>query len=357
MIHQNTKQLRSAISEYTKKSTELALLIFGLDLLMYIASIAGIIFFESIVLKILCSVLAGFKIASLFIIGHDAAHNAFTDRKILNQVIARIVFLPSLHNYGLWLVEHNRIHHQATNIKGIDSWSPLSKEEYDALPVWRKGVERFYRGLSGICFYYMIERWWKNKFFPFKSIKGKYNSVNWDFLLVISYLISYLSLLVYVGQVSSYSNPTELLVLGFIIPFLIWNFMMGFTVYQHHTHESIPWCKSRKEREKIGGQEDLTMHVKYPRWYNVVSHNIMEHTAHHVDPRIPLYQLAKAQSKLSKLLGNEINVIQFSFVGFIKTLAKCKLYDYENHCWLDFNGRPTVNSLVVDKELELADVA
>ncbi len=357
MIHQDTKQLRAAISEYTEKSTELALLIFGLDLLVYVASIVGIIFFENIALKISCSLLAGFKIASLFIIGHDASHNAFTDRKILNQVIARIAFLPSLHNYGLWCVEHNRIHHQATNIKGMDSWSPFSLEEYDALPVWRKRLERFYRSLSGICFYYMIERWWKNKFFPFKSIKGKYNSVNWDFLLVVSYLVSYLSLLTYIGAVSTSTSPVELLILGFVIPFLLWNFMMGFTVYQHHTHESLPWCKSRKDREKIGGQEDLTMHVKYPHWYNVVSHNIMEHTAHHVDPRIPLYQLSKAQNKLSDLLGDNINVIRFSFIGFIKTLDKCKLYDYENNCWLDFNGEQTTDLLVADEKVELAEVA
>jgi acyl-lipid omega-6 desaturase (Delta-12 desaturase) len=357
MINSKTKELRAIVSEYRKRSTALALLLFGMDLLMYVLAVVGVILFENIALKILCSVLAGFNISALFIIGHDAAHNAFTNSKILNQVIARIVFLPSLHNYGLWLTEHNRIHHQATNIKDMDSWSPLSKEEYDSLPDWKKRLQRFYRTIPGICFYYMIERWWKNKFFPFNNIKGKYNSVRWDFLLVSLYLVSYLSLLTYIGQVSTHSSSIQLILLGFVLPFLIWNFMMGFTVYQHHTHETIAWNKSRKQREKFGGQEDFTMHVKYPHWYNMVSHNIMAHTAHHVDPSIPAYHLDKAQNRLSEYLGDEIKVIKFSFSGFIKTLAKCKLYDYDKRIWLDFNGKPTSTSFNIAEEATFSNAA
>ena len=357
MSNTKTKQLRAVVSEYRKRHTKLALLLLGIDLLMYISAVAGVILIENMALKILCSLIAGFNISALFIIGHDASHNAFTNSKILNQVIARIVFLPALHNYGLWLAEHNRIHHQSTNIKGMDSWSPLSKEEYDLLPEWKKTLERFYRSIPGICCYYMVERWWKNKFFPFKSIKGKYNSVNWDFLLVSLYLVSYLSLLTYTGQVSSHSSSVVLILLGFILPFLIWNFMMGVTVYQQHTHESIPWNKSRKDRDKLGGQEDFTMHVQYPHWYNQVSHNIMAHTAHHVDPGIPLYQLDKAQAKLSKFLGNDIKVIRFSFSSFIKTLAICKLYDYDKHNWLDFDGKLTASTINSVERAELSDAA
>ncbi len=357
MKNSNIKQLRAVVSKYRQRSTKLALLLCGIDFLMYVSAIVGVIYFENMALKILCSVLAGFNISALFIIGHDASHNAFTNSKILNQVIARIVFLPSLHNYGLWSMEHNRIHHQSTNVKDMNSWSPLSKEEYDSLSEGKKRLERFYRSIPGICFYYMIERWWKNKFFPFKSNKGQYNSVKWDFLLVSLYLVSYLSLLTYFGQVFSHSSSIELILLGFVLPFLIWNFMMGFTVYQQHTHESIAWNKSRKDMEKFGGQEDFTMHVQYPHWYNLVSHNIMAHTAHHVDPSIPLYNLDKAQNKLSEFLGNDIKVIRFSFSGFIKTLAKCKLYDYDKRNWLDFDGKPTSSSIDSVEQIEFSDAA
>jgi omega-6 fatty acid desaturase (delta-12 desaturase) len=351
MKHIDTKQLRAALTEYTQPSTGLALIIFTIDIAIYMSAIAGVIFLENITMRVLCSILAGIMISSIFVIGHDAAHNAFTGSRIMNKVIARMAFLPSLHNYGLWLTEHNRIHHVLPNIQGMDSWSPFSKEEYDAMPAWRRVIERFYRSPAGMGFYYLVERWWKNKFYPYKKIIGKYNSVYWDFLLVVTYLVTYLCLLGYAGRELAHTSAIELIVLGFVIPFLNWNFMMGFTVYQHHTHESIPWVRTRVERDQLGGQEDFTMYVRYPAWYNLLSHNIMLHTPHHVDPRIPLYCLPKAQKAMAELMGDELKTVSFSLKGFLKTMASCKLYDYENHLWLDFAGYPTGKSTLAGKDV------
>jgi omega-6 fatty acid desaturase (delta-12 desaturase) len=36
----------------------------------------------------------------------------------------------------------------------------------------------------------------------------------------------------------------------------------------------------------------------------------------------------------------------FSFAWLNDTLRRCKLYDYERNCWLDFDGRPTAASPV-----------
>lgn len=345
MNHLNTKELRTAIADYSRPSTGFALVIFMIDIIIYITAISGVVFLENIFPRIICSIIAGILISSIFVIGHDAAHNAFTGNSLLNKVIAHIAFLPSLHNYGLWLTEHNRIHHQSTNIQGMDSWSPYSKEEYDAMPEWRKTLEQFYRSPAGIAFYYLFERWWKNKFYPYKNIIGKYNSVYWDFVLVITYLVIYLSVLTYAGILLPHTNVIELVVLGFLIPFMNWNFMMGFTVYQHHTHETIPWVRSKMERDVLGGQEDFTMQVRYPKWYNVMSHNIMVHTAHHVDPRVPLYNLPLAQKRLGKLLGAELKTVNFSLKGFLRTMSICKLYDYAQHSWLDFEGNVTSRPL------------
>lgn len=357
MNHLDKRQLRTAISKYTQSSTELALLIFAIDLIIYISAIMGVILLEMFSLRILCSVIAGIIMSSIFVIGHDAAHNSFTRSRILNLVIGRIAFLPSLHNFGLWLTAHNRLHHHLTNLKGVNSWSPLSKKEFDALPAWKQTVERFYRSPLGICFNYMIERWWKNKFYPYKKIIGKYNSVYYDFLLIVAYLVFYLCLLGYVSLELTHTNPIEVLTLGFFLPFIIFNFMVGFTVYQQHTHESIPWFKSKEERETFGKAEKITMHVCFPRWYNLMSHNAMEHPVHHVDPRIPLYYLPEAQKTFASLVGDDLHYVNFSLKGFLQTMAKCKLYDFENHCWLDFNGKLTSRIKLTSEEEYFIDAA
>lgn len=354
----NLKKLRAAIAEHAKPSTSLALMIFMTDLFVYVTAVAGVIFLQDIFLRILCSLSAGLWISLLFVVAHDAAHSSFTGSTALNKTIARISFLPCLHNYSLWLIAHNRLHHQLTNLKGENSWSPLSKEEYAAMPEWRKMLERFYRSPGGIGFNYIIERWWKNKFFPYQRITGEFKLSCWlDFLLVVTYLCAFLILLAYAGNNLARTSPAELIFLGFIIPMFYSSFMIGISVYQQHTHESIPWFRSRLESKKLGKQEKVTMHVRFPYWYNLLSHHVMQHTAHHIDPRIPLYNLPKAQQALTKLLGDKMVTVSFSLQGFLQTMSKCKLYDYENHRWLDFNGVPTSKGLFESSRIRYANAA
>ncbi len=354
----STKQLRSVVSQYARPNNFKALSIFAIDMSIYLSAIAGVILYESVLLKIICSIIAGSIISTIFVIGHDAAHGALTSNKLLNKVVARLAFLPSHHNYSLWLIAHNQIHHQFSNVKKLSSWSPLSKEEYDALPKWRQSVEKLYRSVAGICFYYLAERWLKDKFYPFKRTVGQYKTVYWlDFLLVSISLLAFLGLLIFSGSAIAYNSPLQMLILGFTVPFLIWNFMMGFTVYQHHTHETIMWTRTREQRDQIGHQEDFTMHVKFPGWYNHSSHYIMEHTAHHVDPRIPFYNLLDAQKDLFDVLGEDMKIVPFSITKFLKTMKLCKLYDYENHCWMDFDGVTTYEIIEEAREPESMKLA
>ncbi len=341
MSYHDTKRLRAAVRQYTRRNTPHALLILAGDLLLYASAITGIFYFESTVMKLLCGILAGMLVSSIFVISHDAAHDSFTGNKTLNRLIARLTYLLSLHNYSLWLTAHNRMHHQVTNIRDMNSWSPMTKQEYDVASPGKRFLERIYRTPPGMCVYYMLERWWKFKFYPFRDIAGKYNDVYRDFASLVIYLVAWTSALVYAGLQFPGTGPGQALLFGLLVPFVTWNFMMGFTVYLHHTHETIAWTRDREESRRMGGQADFTMHVKFPKWYNLISHNIMEHTAHHVDPRIPCYNLGRAQQTLTRIMGEEMHVMKFSFPAYLRTMRNCKLYDFDNCCWLDFDGKRT----------------
>lgn len=358
MDKSNVKKLRAAIAEYIRPSTSKGLLIFMTDILVYTVAISGVIFLENIWLRLICSLLAGLQISLLFVVAHDAAHDSFTRSKRLNRLIARISFLPCFHNYSLWLIAHNRLHHQLTNIKGLNSWSPLSREEYLAMPAWRQWLEKFYRCPAGISFDYLVERWWKNKFYPYKRITGNKRKVAMmDFMLVIAWMAAFLLLLIHAGNSLQHTSASELIVLGLVIPLFYASFMIGLSVYLQHTHETIPWYRTQEEAMLKGKPEELTMHVRFPVWYNLLSHNVMEHTAHHVDPRVPLYNLAKAQHVLTRILGENMVTVKFSFNGFIRTMHRCKLYDYETHCWLDFKGRLTGHTSQVNSYFEYQHAA
>ena len=99
------------------------------------------------------------------------------------------------------------------------------------------------------------------------------------------------------------------------------------------------------------------MHIELPRPVELVLHNIMEHTAHHADPRVPLYNLEQAQKNLEAAYGDNIVVVPFTLGGLFKTLRTCRLFDYENHRWLDWDGTPTTRPLLEPKPQTAAPVA
>jgi omega-6 fatty acid desaturase (delta-12 desaturase) len=135
------------------------------------------------------------------------------------------------------------------------------------------------------------------------------------------------------------SSPLATLFWALFVPYAVAMWLLGFLTYLHHTHPQIPWFNDREEWSFYRGQVLGTAHVQFGRRINGTIHNIMEHTAHHVDPRIPLYHLPIAQQDLE----NAFDVVEhaFSLRSFAYTQRVCQLYDFENHCWLSYAGERT----------------
>jgi omega-6 fatty acid desaturase (delta-12 desaturase) len=128
---------------------------------------------------------------------------------------------------------------------------------------------------------------------------------------------------------------------GFVIPFLFWNAMIGFVVYIHHTHTAVQWHDDKAAWSKAAPFVSTTVHMTFPYKMGAAMHHIMEHTAHHVDMSIPLYQLKDAQQMLEDTLPGRIIVQRFSWRWYFQTARDCKLYDFTRRCWTDFKGNPT----------------
>lgn len=343
----NDACLRAALRPFLARSTARAATLFLITLVVYLLAVAGAVGLGPWPLQFACAVVAGGTIASLFVIGHDAAHGAFVAGRRLNALIGRIAFLPSLHNYSLWQVAHNRLHHVDVNVKGLNSWSPLAKAEFDALPWWRRALEHLYRSPLGLGPYYLRERWWRDKFFPRpRHAVGARPVFYADFALLLGWLTACVVLLAIAGAHAG-GGPLAAVLWGLVLPFAVWNAMMGATIYLQHTSPQVPWFRSRDDWERASRrQEDLTVHVAVPRWYGLISHHIMDHPAHHVLPKIPLYNLDAAQRRLNELLGDRAVMARFTPGYLLTTTRRCKLYDYERHRWLGFDGRPTSEPLL-----------
>ena len=345
------KQLQTELSVFIKPDTAKGVALFVSDYLIYAFAIALVLASNGWVLKLVGGIIAGIKIANLTTLAHDAAHNSLTRSRTVNKYIAILGFTPALFNYALWLYDHHFLHHRRTNQDHPDSYVPLSRQEYDSLTPFQKFKYRLYRAPS-ICFfglYYIVERWWHAKLFPRRHMPPRVQRDGWrQFAWLMVYLALFLALLILAPLYSS-SGSIEAVVFGFVVPFYIFQSLYSFTVFVQHNHYRIPWFKGKRPQEGDGQQAYITATLVFPKWFTILAHNIYDHGAHHIHPAIPCYQLPAAQARLEELIGERAIVSRFSFGWLYDMMRRCKLYDYERHYWIDYEGNQTTRTTLASQ--------
>lgn len=336
------KIIRGWLIPLGRRTTPLPLALTLLDTALFLAVLAGVVLAPHWAAKLGLGILAGLMIARLFIIGHDACHQSYTPHRSLNRWLGRIAFLPSLTPYSLWEVGHNVVHHGYTNLKGKDFvWAPYTQAEFAALSPSRRLLERIYRSGWAPGLYYFIEMWWLKMFFPSRTHMPSRRPIFFaDSALALAAAIVWISALVGAAHATQQS-AWALVGWGFVLPFVFWNFMIGFVVYAHHTHTAVVWHEDKSAWGAADPFVSTTVHLKFPLKIGALMHHIMEHTAHHVDMSVPLYGLKKAQAILEHALPGRIVIQQFSWRWYFDTARRCKLYDFKALCWTDFRGRQT----------------
>jgi omega-6 fatty acid desaturase (delta-12 desaturase) len=335
----NRKSLLGSFEE--SPSLLLSALVFVFDLALFGAGSALVLLGTGVALKLVGTLIVTAAIVRLFLVGHEACHGSFFGNAKLNSVCGRIAFLPSMTAFSLWEVGHNTAHHGFNNLKGRDQvWTPLSKAEFDAFPRYRQALERLYRCGLGWGAYYLIEMWWKKLYFASrKEIGSSRRKYKLDSLLVTAGALLWLGAVAFAARATGQSLAL-LVTLAVVVPFLLWNGIIGFVVYLHHTNPRIAWFQNRQEWQRNRAYLTSTARVRFPFGIERLMHNIMEHNAHHVNPRIPMFTLRAAQQMLQERFP-ELCDYHLNRRTYMDNVRRCKLYDYANHAWLDFGGQIT----------------
>lgn len=281
------------------------------------------------------SLLCGLAIGLLFIVGHDACHQAFTASATANNIIGRLVFLPSLHPYSLWDLGHNRTHHRYNNVRGEDYvWEPMTLAEYRQAPIPTRLAYRLFRSPLGVFLYYGVEIWAKRMVFVLPGRLSDRRRTYWpDLLMVWAFAPIQAALIVWLG--SLFGRPAGYsLLLGLVVPFLVWNGLMSFVIYLHHIHPGISWYRSIEDWRAADGRINGTAHVRFPYLVDKLLLHIMKHNAHHYAPGAPLYNLTELQQRVER--GGGVSW-RWSVGEFLRICRECKLFDYDRGCWRSFD--------------------
>lgn len=323
---------------------------FLFDAACYLLAISGTMAAPYLRQRILCGILAGIWTSKLLIIAHDACHQSLTPNRILNRLVGTLAFLPALHSYSLWQYGHNHLHHLFTNVRGLDSvWEPLTLREYQQLSWGARCLYRFFRTPFGHFFYYLYEMWWKRRLVPYRKYVGHMESQYWyDFAVICGWLLT-LSATAIVARAgitgSALADPAtwiQPLCLTIVIPFLVGEMLLSSSEFLQHTHPMTQWyAHPASGSEWTDRQARSAVHVRFPAVMDWLVHWIMDHTAHHMQPAIPLYHLSEAQQIVEQRRETDVVTYRWSVRAQLRILSACKLYDPQRGCWTDYDGRPT----------------
>jgi omega-6 fatty acid desaturase (delta-12 desaturase) len=287
-------------------------------------------------------IVSALAVAGLFVLGHDAAHLALFDSNTLNRRLGRALMLPSLHVYESWVVGHNRIHHGHTLRQGMDFvWHPATVEEYRAMNRHQRLRQRVEWSMFGAGLYYLRVVWW-NKMVRFTAPERYKANVTRDERFVVGWSLLAVAGVGAIGWfigAGGVFGAAWLVVKLLVVPFLLFSWLIGLTVYVHHISPDIKWWP-RRTWNSFHGQVEGTTVLQMPKVINFFLHNIMVHVPHHVDVRIPCYELPRAAEAIIAAFP-EVDHRRFTWGDYRRTVKTCKLYDFDAQTWLPYSAAKT----------------
>ena len=290
----------------------------------------------------------GLTIGPTFIVGHDACHDALTPSPTWNRVLGQIAFLPSWHSFTAWRYRHNFIHHRHTQVLEMDNgYPPASAVQFALMSTWQRLIYRRSRSIPFAGLLYFPE--WLHHH-PLASAAdradyqkaGKYFAL--DYLLVLVWVVCEVALFAGVfahfGLVSaSHFHPALMVFFGIFVTQFFWNWQMGVVTFLHHFHPDVVWYSEDAAPGGAERQLRSTIHTSFPLGTNWIMRNILEHTAHHIVPQIPLYHLPAAQAALREAYAKELKSEPLSLATVWRTFSVCKLWDPVAKRWAQYPAR------------------
>src|SRR4029078_9937951 len=93
------RELIREVHVFAKADTTRGVALFLLDLGLYAAAMAGVLFLSSLWAKVASSIFAGMVLGRMFSLAHNAAHENIVNGQRLHRFIAIVLFSPIFFNY------------------------------------------------------------------------------------------------------------------------------------------------------------------------------------------------------------------------------------------------------------------
>jgi omega-6 fatty acid desaturase (delta-12 desaturase) len=237
----------------------------------------------------LVTIAAGFLVR-IFILFHDAGHGSFFASRRANRLLGYVTGILTFTPYEQWRRSHAQHHATVGNLdrRGVgDVWT-LTVEEFRAAPVWTRIAYRVYRnpvimfGIGpGVVF--LLGHRFSHK----QATRRERNSV-W---------ITNLALLgIAILATFTIGLRTYLIIQ---VPIMLIAGAAGvWLFYVQHQYEGVYWAR-QEVYEPLRAALEGSSYYRLPKVLQWITGNIGLHHIHHVQPKIPNYNLQACQDQVS----------------------------------------------------------
>lgn len=287
-------------------------------LILFLAAYAGAIVNVHLIPQLICSIFAGLVSARLFIIYHDYLHKSILQQSLFAKILFTIFGLFMLAPTSIWKRSHD--HHHAHNSKlytsSIGSFPLVTKKEFLAASKTEQNIYLFIRHPLTIAFGYLFVFLWG---MCLRTLI-KSGTKHFDCLVAIVFHVSLgTAIWMFFGPVSFF--------LGFLLPLMFSHALGAYLFYAQHNFPSAVY--RRKEDWSYTDAALLSSsYLKMNRFMQWCTGNIGFHHIHHLNARIPFYNLPTAYAEIPEL--QKVGVTGLS-PGDIYRCLRLKVWDPEQN--------------------------
>jgi omega-6 fatty acid desaturase (delta-12 desaturase) len=315
---QGAKLTAAIPREYLQPSVARGFAGLAISLSVYVGAIAAAGAVDRWYLVAPLIVIAGLGGWGLHCIAHECGHGSFSRNRRLNLVIGHLTLVHLLYPFHAWRHVHN-MHHAHTNSLELDTdWRPIPEAVYRRMPMRKRIVyvsTRTWAVWAGSINYW-LQSGLRPSYFPKREMR---RDARRSMLFVMVVGGAYLATL-------TYFTGWQGVLLYFVAPWFATHVLFSITTLMHHSAEDIPYLTA-EHWTRNASRLLVTTDYMYPRWLLFLTHNISVHTAHHVSPAVPFYNLLKAQAALKEAYPDMVRVEKATMPKLWNIVRKCRFYD------------------------------
>lgn len=272
------------------------------------------------------AVVSAFFLVRIFIIQHDCGHMSFYKSRENNDTLGFICSLFTTFPYKYWARSHSfhHAHNGQLEDRDIGDINTLTVAEFTALSPLKRFGYRLYRHplilfVVGLGYYLVVPLR-----FPLIDLKGWEKTKRQQFVNNLILVALYVGMYMLIGVNFIYVQGP---ILAFFAVIALWFF------YVQHQHE-YTYKQWKKNWNYVISAIRGSSYYKLPKLMTWLTGNIGYHHLHHLNSRIPNYNLIKCYDE-NPLLNKYVNTLTF------KESLSCltsHLWDEENQRMISFRA-------------------